>query len=93
MEPPNPAGFFGDTLTHSRIGMELLSKLPLHILMIQGQENDAVRRIVGNDHFWELWVKENVSPRHIDESMASFRRPEVIYNATLSGKGVIPSRL
>ncbi len=39
--------------------------------MIAGRENEDVRRVVKNDHFWELWVKKNVFPRHTDELISS----------------------
>ncbi len=49
------------------LNQEFLSNLPLHTILTYGQENADVRRLVGLGHFWRLWVKKNVFPRHTDE--------------------------
>ncbi len=71
MERPEQRAVFDEALSLDGLNKEFLSEFPLHIIMIHGQVNKNVRRLVEIDYFWELWVKKHIFPRHTDELIRS----------------------
>ncbi len=71
MEKPEQQAVLDVALSISGLDEEFLSELPLHVIMIRGEDNENVRRVVELDHFWELWVKKHIFPRHTDKLIRS----------------------